>query len=147
MRPLRDIRRLVRHAQVHSKPGVNRVVLDDLRRELDASRTGASIPAGQHLWRRVTRSPLASVAAVAALILVVALVMVSRGPEEPARPPLRVGETLSAADMLTVCALNAACRRGGLPEIERQCERAARKLDLRPERVSVEQLTKEMNGT
>jgi hypothetical protein len=147
MRPLRDIKRLVRHAPIHSKLEVNRVVLDELRRELDAGRTGASIPAGQHLWRRVTRGPLAPVAAAAALILVVALVMVRRTPEEPVRPPHRVGETLSAADLLTVCALNAACRRGGLPEMERQCERAARKLDLRPERVSVEQLTKEMNGT
>jgi hypothetical protein len=147
MRPLRDIRRLVRYAQIHSKPEANRAVLDDLRRELGAGRTGASIPAGRPLRRRVPRGPLAPIAAVAALILVVALVMVSRIPEKPVRPPLRVGETLSAADLLTVCALNAACRRGGLPEMERQCERAAQRLDLRPEKVSAEQLTKEMNGT
>jgi hypothetical protein len=147
MRPLKDIRRLVRHAPIHSKPEVNRIVLDELRRELDAAGTEATLPTGRYNWSSMICRPRTAVAAVAALILVVALVMVSRGPEEPARPPLRVGETLSAADMLTVCALNAACRRGGLPEIERQCERAARKLDLRPERVSVEQLTKEMNGT
>jgi hypothetical protein len=147
MRPLRDIRRLVRHAPIHSKPEANRVVLDDLRRELDAAGTNASLPTGRHNRLRMICRPRTAVAAVAALILVVALVMVKRTPEEPVRPPHQVGETLSAADLLTVCALNAACRRGGLPEMERQCERAARKLDLRPERVSVEQLTKEMNGT
>jgi hypothetical protein len=147
MRPLRDIRRLVRHAQVHSKPEVNQVVLDELRRELDAAGTEAALPTGRHNWSSMICRPRTAVAAVAALILVVALVMVRRTPEEPVRPPHQVGETLSAADLLTVCSLNAACRRGGLPEMERQCERAARKLDLRPERVSVEQLTKEMNGT
>ncbi len=147
MRPLRDIKRLVRHAPLHADAERSRAVLDDLRRELGAVSTDASVPAGRHIWSRMMCSPRAAVVGAAALIVVVALVMISRTSEVPTRQPLRVGETPSAADMLTVGSLNAACRRGGLPEIERQCERAAQRLDIRPERISAEQLTREMNGT
>jgi len=144
---MRDIKRLVRHAPVHANAEMSRAVLDDLRKELGAGRIDASTPIHRHIWSSMMCSFRAGVAAVAALILVVALIMVSRIPKEPIRPPLRVGETPSAADMLTVGSLNAACRRGGLPEMERQCERAAQRLDTRPERISAEQLTREMNGT
>lgn len=84
---------------------------------------------------------------MAALILIVALVVVSRTSDEPIWQPSYVTETPSAADMLTVGRLNAACRRGGLPEIDRQCEQAAQRLDIQPERISMEQLIREMKGT
>ena len=145
MRPLRDIKRLVHHAQIRSKPEVNRAVLDDLLRELAACRTDTSIPAGRRVWS--TAVPRAGVAAVAALILIVALVVVSQTSDEPIRQPPHVAETPSAGDMLTVGWLNAACRRGGLPEVEKQCEQAAQRLQSRPERISMEQLIREMKGT
>jgi hypothetical protein len=75
------------------------------------------------------------------MIAIVALTVVSRTSHEPVR-----NGTLSAADMLTVGHLNAACRRGGLDEIDRQCERAAERLRNRPERISTEQLIREMKG-
>ncbi len=52
-------------------------------------------------------------------------------------------ETLSAADLLTVAWLNAAFRRGGLEAVEWQCEAAAQRLDLRPERVSLMKVIRE----
>ncbi len=52
-------------------------------------------------------------------------------------------ETLSAADLLTVVRLNAAFRRGGLEAVEQQCEMAARRLDLRPQRITIEELIEE----
>jgi hypothetical protein len=52
----------------------------------------------------------------------------------------RGNEALSAADLLTVGCLNAAFRRGGLEAVEQLCEAAARRLDFRPERVSVAEL-------
>jgi hypothetical protein len=58
-------------------------------------------------------------------------------------PPPREDETLSAADLLTVGCLSAAFRRGGLEAVERQCEAAARRLDLRPERISLMELIRE----
>jgi len=49
----------------------------------------------------------------------------------------------SAADLLTVAGLNAAFRRGGLEAVERQCELAAQRLGIRPQRISVEDLIQE----
>jgi hypothetical protein len=142
MRPLREIEKLVHGAPIHSEPETNRAVLGGLLEELAACRKEASVPAGRRIW-----SSMAKVATTAALILIAALVVVSRTSREPVRQPPYVAATLSAADMLTVGRLNAAWRRGGLPEIEQQCELAAQKLDFRPQRISMEQLVREMNGT
>jgi len=60
-------------------------------------------------------------------------------------PLPRESEALSAADLLTVGCLSAAFRRGGLEAVERQCEAAARKLDLRPEKIPVMELIREYN--
>ncbi len=55
-------------------------------------------------------------------------------------------EALSAADLLTVGCLNAAFRRGGLEAVERLCDLAARRLDFRPQRVTVEELIRECSA-
>ncbi len=133
MRPLRETKRLISCAGVGSTPEGNRAVLDDLLKELRPKR-----PDRDH----VTEASLVRIAAVAAMILLAVLIVVTHAPREPALLP-----TSSAADMLTVGRLNTACRRGGLPGIERQCEQAAQKLQSRPEHISMEQLFREMKGT
>jgi hypothetical protein len=60
-------------------------------------------------------------------------------------PQLREDETRSAGDLLTVACLNAAFWRGGLEAVERQCEMAARRRDMRPERISVRELIWELD--
>ena len=134
MRPLKDIKRLVGRAEIESTPEGNRAMLNSLLKEL-AARRGS-----------VVQIPIARVAAIAALILIVALAVVGYLSREPVRQPPHLG-TLSAADMLTVGRLNAACRRGGLSEVERQCEQATQRLQGRPERISTEQLIMELKGT
>ena len=146
MRSLRELKRLVSRAEIHSRPQVNKTVLDDLLKELAAGRKDVLIPAGRHVWGGLVQNTLARVAAVAVMICIMALVVVSYTSRKPARQPAYIG-TPSAADLLTVGRLNAACRRGGLPEIERQCEQAAQRLQTPPERVSMEQLIREMRGT
>lgn len=133
MRSLRDIKRLVAHAPVHATPSGNRAVFEDLTKEL----------AGRRIEGNTIRFRVASLAVAAAVVVVAAVGYLSR---EPIQRPPRV-ETASAADMLTIGRLNAACRQGGLAEVERQCEQAARRTRSRPERVSVEQLITEMKGT
>jgi hypothetical protein len=146
MRRLKDVQRLVGHAVVHATPEGNKAVLDELLKELAAAQEDMSLPTGRRLWHCAARSPLARAAVAAALIVIGTLLIVSRTPPASTRQPPRV-ETLSAADLLTVGCLNAACRRGGLPEVEKQCERATQKLQSQPERISLEQLITEMKGT
>jgi len=142
MRPLRDIKRLVSHAHVRSTPEANRAVLNGLLRELAACKADASVPAGRRVWT----GPVTGAIAAAALVMIVTMVVISHTSREPTRQPPHV-EASSVAEMLTVGRLNTACRRGGLPEVERQCEQAAQKLQSRPERISMEQLIREMKGT
>jgi len=60
-------------------------------------------------------------------------------------PQLREDETQSAGDLLTVVCLNAAFWRGGLEAVDRQCELAAHRRDMRPERISVRELIRELD--
>ncbi len=99
MRSLREIRKLISHVPVGSKPEADQAVLQHLLAEL-ATVTGDAL--------------------------------------QP-----RENEALSAADLLTVGRLNAAFRRGGLEAVEQLCDVAARRLDLRPERISVGELIDE----
>ena len=84
-------------------------------------------------------------AVAAAAVVILALIILTRSLQKT--PPPTEHRTQSAADLLTVGCLNAACRRGGLEELERQCEEAAQRLDQRPERTSVKELIRELKGT
>jgi hypothetical protein len=130
MRPLRDIKRLVGRAEIHSRPEANRAVLDDLLRELAASTQETGSRAKPSRWNEVARSSVARVA-VAAGIVIAALLGIGRLWREP-RPTVPEGARVSAAEMLTVGRLNAAYRHGGLPELQRHCETAAQRLGLPP---------------
>ncbi len=101
MRSLRQIKKLISHARVESKPQADQTVLRHLLAEFATVAGGAS--------------------------------------------QLCENGMLSAADLLTVGCLNAAFRRGGLEAVERQCEAAARRLDLRPEKIPVMELIREYN--
>ncbi len=102
MRSLKEIRKLISHVPVESKPEADQAVLQHLLAEL-ATVTGDAL--------------------------------------QP-----RGNETLSAADLLTVASLNAAFRRGGLEAVERQCELAAQRLGICPQRVTVEELIQECSA-
>jgi hypothetical protein len=103
MRSLRQIKKLISHARVESKPQADQTVLRHLLAEFATVAGNAPLPCEN--------------------------------------------ETLSAADLLTVGGLNAAYRRGGLEAVDRQCEAAARRLEDQPQRISVPQLIRQLNGT
>ena len=96
--------------------------LRQIRKSISNARVGARPEADQAVLRHL----LAELATAA---------------EDALQP--RENGALSAADLLTVGCLNAAFRRGGLEAVEQICEMAARRLDIRPERVTVEELFRE----
>ncbi len=140
MRSLRKIKKSISHARVESKPEADRAVLRHLLAELATAAGDAPAPGGLHARGRILK------AMAAAAIMILALVMVARPPQRTTPPPLE-NRTPCAADLLTVGCLNAACRRGGLEAVDRQCEEAAQRLEDRPQRISVNQLIRELKGT
>ncbi|MEN6427134.1 MAG: hypothetical protein ABFE13_17400 [Phycisphaerales bacterium] len=137
MRPLKDVRRSIRHAKIESKPQADEAVRQSLLAELTAATAGP--PVRPPTW------PLAVKILAAVVVVILALIVADRGLRES--PPPAENGTRSAADLLTVGALNAACRRGGLGAIDQLCEEADRRLGVPPEKISVRTFTREFNGT
>ena len=143
MRSLRDIKKSIRHARIESKPEADEAILRRLLAELATVTAKTATPVPQCNWRAVAQSRIVQ-AAAAAVVVTVVLFVVGRPPHKvvPSPPEVRMP---SAADLLTVGYLNAACRRGGLEAMDRQCEEAARCLGTRPERVSTRELIREFD--
>ncbi len=144
MKSRKEIERTVGRAPVHSSPAVNQAVLGHLLEELAALKRGTGDAARSPHWISVVKKPMVGAAAAALVLLI--LFGVFRIPHRTARPQ-PAARWQSAADLLTVGHLNAAHRRGGLDELDRQCDRAARKLGGPRERISVEELIEELQGS
>jgi len=144
MRSLREIRRFIRQAPVESRPKADQAVLRQLLTEF-ATATGGVSPAAKRCDRKAVARRWVVKALTAAATVILALVLVGPPRHDMTAPPL-AANTPSAADLLTVGYLNAACRRGGLEAMDRQCEEAARRLGTRPERVSARELIREFDG-
>ncbi len=143
MRSLRKIKKSIGRAGIQTKPQVDEAMLRHLLQELTTATTRASNSGPRRAERILSWGRLVPALAAAALIIL-ALIVFGRTPQRVASPPR--SRTLSAADLLTVGGLNAACRRGGLEALDRQCEEAARRLDTVPERVSVKTLIRDLQG-
>ncbi len=141
MRSLKDIKRSIKHAQVESKPRADETVRQHLLAELVTATAGVSAPIRPQGWRIAVK-----VVAVAAIVIL-ALIVIDRRPQEVTPPPSVGSRPRSAAELLTVGSLNAACRRGGLEAIDQLCEEADRRLGTEPERISVRAFARELKGT
>ena len=140
MRSLREIKRSISHARVDSKPEADQAVLRRLVGELTAIAGNAPGLTKLQIRARILQ------AMAAAAIVVLAVLIIARPPQRTTFPSSQ-HRIESAADLLTVGGLNAAYRRGGLEAVDRQCEAAAQRLEDRPQRMSVNQLIRELKGT
>ena len=145
MRPLKDIKKWVSRVAIRTRPQANKAILGDLLREFAACEEDLA-PVTPRAWKEVITSSTAKLAAAVVVVAIIGLLTVPRSSRETGRQEVN-GWTQTAGDMLTVGYLNAACRRGGLSEVERQCDRAADRLNVQPETVSAEELLDELNGT
>ena len=99
--------------------------------------------------RLVSRVSLAKLAIAAAVIAAVGLLLIGRlgpGPGEPVAG-LPGNDFQSPARMVSMIALSAAFRRGGIDELDRQCERALEQLGPRPSSISMQEVLKEITAT
>jgi len=146
MKPTKNTEKFITNAAIHSDPEANRAVLEDLLKHLALARRGVpalvKLPYRKHVVKGRTMKAVVAAAAITILVLII----VSLSPQHATRERPE-GGVQSAADMLTVGYLNAACRRGGLNEVEMRCEQAAERLGLQPKKVSMEELLDESKGT
>jgi hypothetical protein len=147
MRSAKDIERSIKNLDwdVDIDARTDREILDEL---VDAHRQSARTqPAVATLsWKAVAGSWTVRLAAAAVIIGIAGLFSLRYAPREPRviPPP---GAMMSAAEMLSVGQLKAAYYRGGLGELEAQCEKAAERMDVAPTKMSLEDLIVELKGT
>lgn len=143
MRSTKDIEQSLKHSDldIDFNAKTDQMVLGELV-EKHQLFTGTRRPIRrtipQHLITRVT--------AVAAVVVIAAL-LASHQLGREHEPTSVKHAAVSAAELLTVRRLNTAYHRGGMQGLARQCEEAAEMVDIRPIKMSVEDLIAEFNGT
>ncbi len=140
MRSAKDIERSLKHADlgVETDTEADRAILGEL---VDMHRR--STPTGV-TWSTMLRPATLGLAATIVVAFAAVFLVNRREPSEPGGVP-QPAATMSAAEMLTMGQLKAAYGRGGLEELEAQCEKAAEKLDVLP--ISITDLIVELKGT
>jgi hypothetical protein len=142
MRSAKDIEHSLKHSDLDI--GINartdQMVLGELVEKhqlFTGARRAIRSTRPQHLITRVT---------AAAAVVVIAGLLASHPLRREYEPTSVKHATMSAAELLTVRRLNTAYHRGGMQGLARQCEEAAEMVDIRPTKVSVEDLIAEFNG-
>ena len=145
MKPAKDIERSLKQADldVDVNTRTDRTIeseLVDLHRQVSRH-----LSANAGAW---SQARLGYVALAAVVLIAIATALLVRR-HEPPKPEgtQRSAGMMSAAEMLTVGQLKAAYQRGGLEELEAQCEKAAERVDLPPTKLSIEDLIVELKGT
>ena len=147
MRSAKDIEQSLKQTDldidIHKR--TDRRILSELA---DAYRESVRTPSAPTTprWRAITSSRFVRLAAAIVFVGIVGLFAVRDVPREPRVVP-QPPATMSVAEMLMVGQLKAAYRRGGLEELEAQCEKAAEKLDITPTKLSIEDLIVELKDT
>ena len=143
MRSKKDIEHCLKHSDLDI--GINARADQRVLGELVAKHR-QSMGARRPIRRTLPRPFMTRATAAAAVVVIVALLarhLLRR--ESAPTPPRRA--TVSAAELLTVRRLNTVYRRAGMQGLERQCEEATERVDIRPTRMSVEDLIAEFNGS
>ena len=135
MRSAKDIERSLRQADldVDVNTRADRAIQSELVDLYHEASCRPSAGAG-----RLSQMKLGGVAlAAVVLIAIVGTLFIPR--HEPPRPEdtLRPVAMMSTAEMLTVGQLKAAYHRGGLRALEAQCEKAAERMDVKAETLSI----------
>ncbi len=100
-----------------------------------------------NLWSIIIRSRMTKLAAAAVIVLVVGLFVARRIPDKQTENGTKQEVAKSPAEMMTAMSLNIAYRRGGMEEVEKQCDKAFEMLGPRPGSITVQEMLAELNGT
>lgn len=100
-----------------------------------------------NLWQTLIKSKITKLAAAAVVVLVVGLFVARRVPDKQIDNRTKPEAAQSPAEMMTAISLNMAYRRGGMEEVDRQCDKAFEMLGPRPGTTTVQEIIAEFNGT
>jgi len=146
MRPKEDIEKFVkvRKPSVTTSQQMDKRTLNDSFAAMEQIIQAKSTKYKPSVLRN-RRMRLAAAAAV--IVVIISLFIVHQGPVKQVDTTIVSNSTKSPAELLTVASLNMAYRRGGIKEIEKQCDEAVDKLGPWPAKITVKELFTGFNGT
>lgn len=149
MRPTEKIERFIRAKKPHltTTGRMDKSVLDDSFAAMEETIRAKSLDSKPNLWKIIIRNKMTKFAAAAMIVLAVGLFVAQRVPDEQIDKSTKPEVVKSPAEMMTAMSLNMAYRRGGMQEVEKQCDKAFEMLGPRPGRITVQEILAEFNGT
>ena len=144
MRHLEDIEKFVRlgKANIKTDKQMDKLTLDGSYEVMDETLRMKSSG-----YKSLRKSIIMGLAAAAIIILVIGLLVFHSEPEDIVDIPKVPVVTQSTEDMMSLLSINLAYNRGGLDEVEKQYEKAIKKMGPRPEQITITELLAESNGT
>ena len=148
MRPKKNIEKFVRvrKPNVTTSRQMDKRTLDDSFAAMEETIRAKSAGHKPSALRIIIRSRMMKLTAAAAVIIVgIGLFVARQGPSEQKQkgaPKIAV----SPAEMTTVISLTMAYHRGGIEEVERQCDKAVQILGPRAARISLRDLFEGSNS-
>jgi len=101
----------------------------------------------QNVWTIIMQSKMTKIAAAAVIIIAISLFFMQREQSRETKTPQMTKTAKSPAELLTMASLNLAYRHGGMQAMEKQFDKAEKK--VKPglkTRLTVDQLICELNG-
>jgi len=123
MRPAENIKRWIKNASINTSPEVNQAVLADLLNELDKSKIAGSPGTKSNICSTLARSRIAQLAAAAVIIIATCLFFMQQEQTGEIKKQEITQTPKSPAELNTFASLSFAYRKGGIPELERQCDK------------------------
>ena len=149
MRPTEKIERFIRAKKPHltTTGQMDKSVLDDSFAAMEETIRAKSPDYKPNLWRTIIQSKTAKFAVAAIVLLVASVFIVQRIPDKQTENGTKQEVAKSPAEMMTAMSLNIAYRKGGMEEVEKQCDKAFEMLGPRPGSITVREILAELNGT
>ncbi len=132
--------------QITTSPVLDKKVLANAVNTLKELKNKKSADLHANIWKIITKSKTAKIAAAAMIIIATSFLIVRFSPNKPSDTVKIAQARKSPAELTTFGTLTFAYRRGGMEMVEKMCDKALTMAGPRPARISVQDLLENYNG-
>jgi hypothetical protein len=149
MRSSKDIEKIVRDGKLNVKTSnqMDKLTLDGSYSVMDETVYAKSPNSKFSILTLLVRNKIAVGTVTAIIILAIGLFVFQPESNSNFDIPKVTSVTQSPAEMLTLRALKAAYYNGGIEAVETQCDNAIKKLKLKSNKITINELLADINGT
>lgn len=149
MKHLKDIEKFIRDEKPNVKTSnqLDKLIIDGSYSTMEETIQAKSLSPKSSIFTLLLRNNIAVGAVAAAIVLVAGLFVFHLQLDEDINIPKAPKVTQSPAEMLTLRSLKIAYYNGGIDAVEAQCDDAVKQLKLKSNKITVNELLADINGT